>query len=71
MTSHPDNLTLLLESHFVDDDDVLQQRQQLNDVDESFVCVDAGQNGVQDHWQWTNLMRHPTNLSSYVVVTVM
>lgn len=66
--SHPDNLTLQPELHSVDDDDV---RQRLNDVDESFVCVDAGQNGVIDHWQWTNLMRHPSNLTSYAVVTVM
>lgn len=70
MISHPDNLTLPLESRSVDDDDVLRL-QRLNDVDESFVCAGEGQNGVRDHWQWTNLMRHPSNLTSYAVETVM
>lgn len=71
MINHPDNSTLPLESHFADDDDELLLLQRLNDVDESFVYVDVGQNGVLDHWQWTNLLRHPSNLSLYAVVTVM
>lgn len=66
MKDHLDNSKLQLESHSVDDD-----QRRLNDVDESFACVNGGLSvDGPDHWQWTNLMTHSLNLM-YAAVRVM